>query len=114
MLEIITVMNFVISCMLLLGGLLMKGQTDRSSGIGFKTARAMESDEAFALANRTCGRLWLFVGMVSFVLTAALTALMTRLSGKTEQRLQAVLLIIQIIAAVCSVVYTEMKLKKGE
>ena len=114
MLEIITVMNFVISCMLLLGGLLMKGQTDRSSGIGFKTARAMESDEAFALANRTCGRLWLLVGMVSFVLTAALTALMTRLSGKTEQCLQAVLLIIQIIAVVCSVVYTEMKLKKGE
>ena len=45
MLEIITVINFVISCMLLLGGLLMKGQTDRDSGIGFKTARAMESDE---------------------------------------------------------------------
>ena len=114
MLEIITVMNFVISCMLLLGGLLMKGQTDRSSGIGFKTARAMENDEAFALANRSCGRLWLIVGVGSLVLTSVLTVLMTRLSDKTELCFQAVLLIIQIIAVVCSVIYTEMKLKKGE
>ncbi len=112
MLEIMTVLNILVPCILILSGLLMKGQTDRSKGIGFKTGRAMESDEAFSFANRLCGRLWIMVGAAMLVLTAVGFFSMAKYTEKALLVLQALIFVVQVTAAVCAGAYTEGKLKK--
>lgn len=73
MLEIVIVVNVVISLAFLIGGYYLKEHTSPNvdAMVGFKTKRAMASTEAWRFANHRCGALLLIIGLLGFVMTAA-------------------------------------------
>lgn len=115
MLEIVVILNIVISLTILLGGYFLKFHTkfNVDSYVGFRTKRAMSSNEAWRFANQNCGKLWLLAGTIGFVLTIIVIMLFvqSKLNENTEMCVQSLLLILQIIAIIFSVSYIEKQLK---
>lgn len=111
--DLLITVNFVLSAVWLLGGLLLKNaaQTPKDSSVGFKTERATESQAAWGFANRTCGRIWTAFGAVGIVLTAAGMLLLPE--KRPGVWVQAGILLLLSAAFVFGIAYTESRLKRG-
>jgi uncharacterized membrane protein len=113
--EIILTVNIVLAAVLLLGGCMLRfvAKPDTEDGVGYKTAAASGSGEARGFANRFCGRLWIAVGVGALAAElCVLCFLEDQLSVMTSLKVQAVILVLQIVAAVAAVISTEQALKK--
>ena len=68
--EIIFIINIVISFTVLLGGFFMKkySSNDREMKYGFRTESAKSSFEAWNYANTACGKQWIIIGIVYLLL----------------------------------------------
>lgn len=110
--DILMIVNIIVSLGVLLGGYCMvkyaKSAIDYS--IGFRTKRAMSSEEAWHFANYRCGRIWSITGIVSFVFTIVSVFLA---EGDTSGAVvQLAILLFQIAAIIVSIVMTECQLKR--
>lgn len=121
MLGTVIVVNVVISLAVLVGGYYLKFHTSSSvdSLIGFKTKRAMASNEAWRFANYKCGQLWFIIGTLGFALTgAAAIYIQPKLSDNACALVYLLILILQIALIPVSIVRVEAQLKekydKGE
>ena len=109
--NVLIIVNIVISLALLIGGGLMRSRArsaDRS--VGFKTARALASGEAWRFANQRCSAGWITVGITAFVLTAGGIFFSQELSSPAL--VMALLLILQLAAAAGVCIVTERQLAK--
>lgn len=113
MLEIIMILNIVISLSILLGGYYLKFhiKSDDAS-IGFRTERAMSSKETWDFANQLCGKLWLAAGAVAFILSIVVSICFNSIiSEKAEICVLAILLLFQIFAICFSIYFVEKRMK---
>lgn len=111
---IIIIVNIITALTILLGGCCMKkyavSHSDHS--IGFRTERSVSSEEAWCFANQKCGRYWIILGAVGFILSIA--ALFIVRSENAEGIVQFILLILQTSAVIASMAAVEYQLKKRE
>ena len=111
---ILTTVSIIISCSLMLGGILMRKIANKpiNETIGFRTHRAMLNVTNWHYANQKCGTCWLLTGAAGFALTMFISfVIMPRISEDSDVLLLTLSLLIQITAAVISAVYVERKLK---
>lgn len=109
--SIVVIVNMIVSLGILLGGLSMK-QRSGSSGdysMGFRTKRAMSSNNAWSFANQKCGILWLIIGIISFILTVS--AFFMIQNERTGSIVQVIILVFIIVSAITSAIMIEKQLK---
>ena len=114
---ILTTVSIIISCSLMLGGILMRKVANKpiNETIGFRTHRAMLNVANWHYANQKCGTRWLLVGAFGFALTMFLTfVLMPKLPSSADTLLQTLPLAAQIIAAFACAIRVEKKLSEME
>ena len=61
---------------MLLGMMMRRMQTGPSQWIGYRTRRSMQSEQAWAFAQRTAGRLWIIAGAAMLGVSAVLCVLL--------------------------------------
>ena len=112
--EILTVLSIDIAAIFLLGGILMYNTAKKPINylIGYRTKRAMSSQEAWEYANKACGKAWALIGAAGLVLMLiALLIAAPRVSDGTAKLIMGTLLTAEIAATIAAVVMTEKKLK---
>ena len=109
--EILIIVNFIISLAVIIGGICMKRYSDSPAdySIGFRTKRAMSSPEAWAFANKKCGKLWIIIGIISFIAAIDGTFMPFGFTGYAE----LAIMILQISALSVSVIIIELQLKSN-
>lgn len=110
--DVLMIVNIIVSLGVSLGGYCMikyaKSAIDFS--IGFRTKRAMSSEEAWHFANDRCGKAWSIIGIFSFVFT--IVSVFLSKSDASEAAFQLAILLFQIAAIVVSIIMTECQLKR--
>ncbi len=105
---VIIIVNFIGAAAILLGGAVMlkyaRSHTDYS--VGFRTKRAMSGEEAWCLANRSCGIAWLIIGAVCALLTIAALVF-----AHGSAYAQFGVLILLTASVIVSAIVTEIRLK---
>lgn len=119
MFEILLIIMIIISVAAIAGGYIMRYQApkDEQMKMGFRTESAKASSEAWAYANRTCGKNWLTTGLIELFLGIPILFLMYYFKGEhSAQVLSFVYVIAEIIFLVIAVtsVQKEMKNKFDE
>ena len=106
---VIIIVNFIGAAAILLGGAVMLkyARSHADYSVGFRTKRAMSGEEAWCLANRSCGIAWLIIGAVCFVLTLAALII-----APEAYIVQTAILILHISAVAVAVIHTEMQLRR--
>ncbi len=106
--SIVIIVNIVTSLGIMLGGLGMKrySKSHEDYSIGFRTQRAMSSEDAWCFANKKCGGLWIVIGLISFILTIAAIFIF-----QFESIAQVIILIFTMAAAIVSAIVVENQLK---
>lgn len=109
--SIVIIVNIIISLGIILGGLGMKRYSKSSEdySIGFRTKRAMSSEDAWSFANQKCGILWIIIGLIGFILTIA-TIFIIQIE-RIESIVQSIILIFLIAATIVSAIVIEKQLK---
>ncbi|WP_295075816.1 SdpI family protein [Ruminococcus sp.] len=107
--NVVIIVNIITSLGIMLGGLCMRkyAKTPLDHSIGFRTVRALSSDEAWRFANEKCGMAWTVIGAVCFVLSVAAVFLFSDNSPA-----HIAVLIILTAAAVLSAAWVEIQLRK--
>lgn len=111
---ILTTVSIIISCSLMLGGILMRKVANKpiNETIGFRTHRAMLNVTNWHNANSKCGSLWLLTGAAGFALTMLIPlVIMPRLNTNADVLLQILPLAAQIITSAACAVHVERSLK---
>lgn len=114
MLEIIMILNIVISLSIFLGGYYLKFHIKPDdTSVGFRTKNAQSSKETWIFANQSCGKLWLIVGITAFILSIIILIYFNSiLSEKAEICVLAILLLLQLFSMCFSIYHVEKQLKK--
>ena len=79
---------------------------------GYRTDMSMKNKDTWKFAHQYCGRLWLVLGAIMFVLSVGG---MCFVIGKTEEAIaivSGILCVMQIILLICSLIPTEIALRK--
>ena len=106
--SVVIIVSIITSVGIMLGGLCMKKYAKNASdhSIGFRTARALSSGEAWQFANEKCGTAWTVIGAVCLVMAVAAVFLFS-----ADSLAHLAVLILLTAAAVLSAVWVEMQLK---
>ena len=117
--EIIFIINIVISFTVLLGGFFMKkySSNDREMKYGFRTESAKSSFEAWNYANTACGKQWIIIGIVYLLLGIPAIFLMYYFKGDNVARALSLVYSVALIANVaysCNSVSKELQNKFDE
>ena len=109
---VVIIVNIVWSLGIILGGFCMKqySRSTKERSVGFKTKRAMSSQDAWYFANQKCGGLWIAGGLAGLILTIA--AIFIFRNEKTEGIVQAAVLVLLTAATFVSAIVTEKLLKR--
>ena len=109
--SVIIIVNVVISLTMILGGFCMRENSDayESCSIGFKTKRALSSEDAWYFANQRCGIFWIIFGILGFLIT--MVSLFLTTSERNGIVMQSVVLGLQILAFIFSIAGVEKQLK---
>lgn len=67
---------FIPLMVMLLGMMMRRMQTGPSQWIGYRTRRSMQSEQAWAFAQRPAGRLWIIAGAAMLGVSAVLCVLL--------------------------------------
>ena len=107
------VLLLIPAVMMLLGAIFLKRPPRKiNDWFGYRTRRAMSSQEAWDFAHRTCGKVWLRWGIA---LGIAAPLLMLPVWGAGEERLtlwSGSLTLLQCVALVASIFPVERALRK--
>ena len=105
---VIIIVNFIGAAAILLGGAVMLkyAESHADYSIGFRTRRAMSSEEAWRFANRSCGIAWLIIGAVCALLTTAALVF-----ARDSAYAQIGVLILLTASVMLSATATEIRLK---
>ena len=117
--EIIFIINIVISFTVLLGGFFMKkySSNDREMKYGFRTESAKSSFEAWNYANTACGKQWIIIGIVYLLLGIPAIFLMYYFKGDNVARALSLVYSVVLIANAaysCNSVSKELQNKFDE
>lgn len=113
MFEIIFIIVILIPITISSGGFFLKYHTpdDINETVGYRTKRSMSSREAWIFANKTCGKLWLTGGIISFAFSVSVPLILYMFKGDSAGFYSGVIiLILQSIFLIFSVVYIEKQL----
>lgn len=113
MFEIIYIIVIIIPVAVLFGGviLIQCAESDIDSTVGYRTRRSMTSREAWFLANKTCGKLWITVGIIFVIFSLTVPMIFYVLVSDTAGVYTGIItLLFQTVALILSVVTTEKKL----
>lgn len=117
--ELIFIINIVISFTVLLGGFFMKkySSNDKEMKYGFRTESAKSSFEAWNYANTACGKQWIIIGIVYLILGIPAIFLMYYFKGDNVARALSLVYSVVLIANVaysCNSVSKELQNKFDE
>ena len=93
---------------LLLGAMMRQARIAQNQWIGYRTRRAMQSEEAWAFAQKTAGRLWMAAGAAMLGVSALLCIVLYR-------RMEAAviyMILAQAVLTLGTVPLTERALKR--
>ena len=85
---------------------------DRSSLFGYRTAMSVKTDDTWRFAHEYCGRLWLTIGFILFVLTTVFMVLAMSMDPGTVSYISGILMMVYVVPLLASVAATEKALKK--
>ncbi|MBO4878582.1 MAG: SdpI family protein [Ruminococcus sp.] len=109
---VLTIVNAITSLSMILGGWCMKDYADKPGdhSIGYRSKRAVSSNEAWKLANTECGDIWMKGGTAGLILTLCgiVVFLINNYAGNS---LQVVVLTLMTAAMIGSAIIVEKKLK---
>jgi uncharacterized membrane protein len=90
-----------------------KPPKNRNLLFGYRTKRSLKSDEAWAFANRYCGRLWVICGLIELPVTL-LVFFLTRSFVEIElfAHIMNGLIFAQLIVLLAAIPITERALKR--
>ena len=113
--SIVVIVNLIVSLSLILGGVCMKkvAKVHADYTIGYRTKRAMSSEETWSFANQRCGNSWVSIGMVGFVLAMTVVFFVPASIGGYVQTAVLIFQIAGVIATV-TVIENQMKSKFGK
>lgn len=108
---IVIIVNIIGSLFILLGGVCMKKVSNSHAdySIGYKTRRAVSSEEAWSFANRKCGAAWVVIGAAGFVFSSVTAFLLRDTIGGGY--VQTALLVSVIAAVIVTAAVIERQLK---
>lgn len=85
---------------------------DRNSLFGYRTAMSVKTDDTWRFAHEYCGRLWLIIGFILFVLTTVFMVLAMSMDPGTVSYISGILMMVYVVPLLVSVAATEKALKK--
>lgn len=110
----IFICNLFVPFVMVISGYFMRKHPPKNiNGIcGYRTKRSMQNEDTWAFAHRVCGKLWLIVGLILLVLTAAFTFLFKSAVVETLGTLCTVLVAVQTAILLITICLVETALKK--
>ena len=108
------VLLLIPAVMMLLGTIFLKRPPRKiNDWFGYRTRRAMSSQEAWAFAHRTCGRIWLRWGAVLAVATVLVVLLLGRGEESLLSGLGGTAVLLQCGVMIVSTVPVDQALKQN-
>lgn len=114
MMEVLIIVDIIISSAQVLGGIALMNFTSSrlENPVGFKTPRANESRAARRYANKKGGKLWFIFGLITLMMSLFLPILAAKNIGSSAGTLSAlVILIAEFAGFIISAFLVEMGLK---
>ncbi len=100
--------------MIVLGRIMWKLPPGSINGIiGYRTSRSMKNDKTWKFAQEYCGKLWWKAGWVMLIPSVLLHLPFYRSLANTIGALSAILCIVQCIAMIVPIFFTERALKRN-
>lgn len=107
--------NLLISLTAIIGGWYMLKHHPKKINYfsGYRSIRSRKSKEAWIFANEDCGKRWLKLGLIMFIITAIIQIPFLRKDEEVYNTLSLVICIIETIILLVSIIPTEFKLKEN-
>ena len=83
-----------------------------NSFIGYRTTRSMKNNETWKFAQKHSGLIQLILGIILFIITIIIYYYYQDATVSTLSTLHTVFTIIQLLVLICSIIPTEIILKK--
>ena len=109
-----SICNLLIPLIMLLGGYLMykKPPKEINSVVGYRTKMSKKNKDTWEFAHNYCGRLWLKIGIVLFVLTFIVQIPFVHASDNAIGNMTLIVETAQIVVLLGSIIPVEQALKK--
>ena len=110
-----SICNLLIPLIMLLGGYLMykKPPKEINSVVGYRTKMSKKNKDTWEFAHNYCGRLWLKIGIVLFVLTFIVQIPFVHASDNAIGNMTLIVETAQIVVLLGSIIPVEQALKKS-
>lgn len=109
-----SICNLLIPLIMLLGGYLMykKPPKEINSVVGYRTKMSKKNKDTWEFAHNYCGRLWLKIGIVLFILTFIVQIPFVHSSDNAIGNMTLIVETVQIVVLLGSIIPVEQALKK--
>ena len=110
-----SICNLLIPLIMLLGGYLMykKPPKEINSVVGYRTKMSKKNKDTWEFAHNYCGRLWLKIGIVLFILTFIVQIPFVHSSDNAIGNMTLIVETVQIVVLLGSIIPVEQALKKS-
>lgn len=111
----IFVCNFLIPVIMLFFGVKFRKQGPKIiNGIyGYRTSMSMKNRETWEFAHQYCGKLWIKLGLIMFIISIIISALSFALEEDVLGIIEVILVTIQTFVLILSIFPVEKALKKN-
>ena len=110
---IMLISSLILPVMMIIFGLWMKNRPPRfRSAFGYKSSRAAASEESWLFAQQLCGKLWLYAGVATLILTGAAFTLMYGMDEDALGMWGAVIMSVQTVVMVMTIIPVEVALRR--
>ena len=108
------VCNLLVPLLMVVFGRIMYKHAPKSiNGIyGYRTSMSMKNEDTWKFAHDYCGKLWYKLGLIMLLLSVLVQLPFMKSSTDTVGNVTLVLEFVQICVMICSIVPTELALRK--
>ena len=79
--------------------------------VGYRTCKSMKNEENWVFANKYCGKLWIGIGLIMFVITLVLFVLFYLNIFTYTEDILAIVILVQVLIIILPIFIVEKAIK---